>query len=129
MQAVFTIFNFHYIYALTCIHAVTTCAGMWTFSYCGLFETKSLPVLRVLPLAAAFVGYIVFWNLSLQTNPVGFYQLSKIMVCLVAAQLEQGVLPVAAAAQSCCAHPAACDRRSASLSRGGPADHSRRHAA
>ena len=76
----FTIFNFHYIYALTCIHAITTCVGMYTFSYCGLFETKSLPSLRVMPLAAAFVGYIVFWNLSLQSNPVGFYQLSKIMV-------------------------------------------------
>ena len=34
----------------------------------------------MVPLAAAFVGYIVFWNLSLQSNPVGFYQLSKIMV-------------------------------------------------
>ena len=51
LQAVFTIFNFHYIYALTCIHAVTTCLGMYTFSYCGLFETKTLPSLRVMPLA------------------------------------------------------------------------------
>lgn len=37
-------------------------------------------MLQILPLAAAFVGYIVFWNLSLQLNSVGFYQLSKILI-------------------------------------------------
>ncbi len=36
--------------------------------------------MQILPLAAAFVGYIVFWNLSLQMNSVGFYQLSKILI-------------------------------------------------
>ena len=36
--------------------------------------------MQILPLAAAFVGYIVFWNLSLQLNSVGFYQLSKILI-------------------------------------------------
>lgn len=35
---------------------------------------------QILPMAAAFVGYIVFWNLSLQLNSVGFYQLSKILI-------------------------------------------------
>ena len=29
---------------------------------------------------AAFVGYVVLWNLSLQLNPVGFYQLAKIAI-------------------------------------------------
>jgi hypothetical protein len=37
-------------------------------------------LMQILPLAAAFVGYIVFWNLSLQLNSVGFYQLSKILI-------------------------------------------------
>ena len=36
--------------------------------------------MQMLPMAAAFVGYIVFWNLSLQLNSVGFYQLSKILI-------------------------------------------------
>lgn len=36
--------------------------------------------LQVFPLAAAFVGYVVLWNLSLQLNPVGFYQLAKIAI-------------------------------------------------
>ena len=35
---------------------------------------------QVFPLAAAFVGYVVLWNLSLQLNPVGFYQLAKILI-------------------------------------------------
>ena len=35
---------------------------------------------QVFPLAAAFVGYVVLWNLSLQLNPVGFYQLAKIAI-------------------------------------------------
>lgn len=43
---------------------------------------------QVAPLAAAFVGYVVFWNLSLQMNSVGFYQLSKIMVLPTVAALE-----------------------------------------
>ena len=87
-KAVFSLLHFHFIYALTFTHAVTTAAGMALFGAVGLFELKQLPVLQVLPLAAAFVGYIVFWNLSLQINPVGFYQLSKIMITPAVVVLE-----------------------------------------
>lgn len=79
-KAVFSLFQFHFIYALTFTHAVATAVGMFLFCRFGLFEHKKLPVLQVLPLAVAFVGYIVGWNLCLQMNPVGFYQLSKIMI-------------------------------------------------
>ena len=52
--------------------------------YCAARQTALLTVgmshAQVLPIAAAFVGYIVFWNLSLQMNTVGFYQLSKILI-------------------------------------------------
>ncbi len=47
--------------------------------------------MQVAPLAAAFVGYVVFWNLSLQVNSVGFYQLSKIMVLPTVAALEVNI--------------------------------------
>lgn len=43
---------------------------------------------QVLPLAAAFVGYVVLWNLSLQLNPVGFYQLAKIAITPVIIAIE-----------------------------------------
>lgn len=36
--------------------------------------------LQVLPLAAAYVGYVVLNNLSLKLNTVGFYQISKICI-------------------------------------------------
>ena len=49
--------------------------------------------MQVAPLAAAFVGYVVFWNLSLQVNSVGFYQLSKIMVLPTVAALEVNPMP------------------------------------
>ena len=34
----------------------------------------------MLPLAAAYVGYVVLNNLSLKLNTVGFYQISKICI-------------------------------------------------
>ena len=50
------------------------------------------------------MGYVVFWNLSLQMNSVGFYQLSKIMVLPTVATLE--VTPITLSLQQgshhCC---------------------------
>ena len=46
----------------------------------GLHELRQALLRQVFPLAAAFVGYVVLWNLSLQLNPVGFYQLAKIAI-------------------------------------------------
>ena len=43
-------------------------------------EAKLKHPLQVFPLAAAFVGYVVLWNQSLQLNSVGFYQLAKIAI-------------------------------------------------
>ncbi len=41
-----------------------------------------------MPLAAAFVGYVIFWNLALQLNTVGFYQLMKILITPAVIVLE-----------------------------------------
>lgn len=79
-KAVMTTFGFHFIYALTLIHTITTLLGMKVFAYFGLYETKRLPKLSIAPLAASYVGYIVLNNLNLQMNTVGFYQISKIAV-------------------------------------------------
>ena len=43
-----------------------------------MFEVKEVPKARLASLAAAYVGYIVFCNLNLNVNPVGFYQITKI---------------------------------------------------
>lgn len=79
-KAVMTTFGFHFIYALTLIHTITTLVGMKVFAYMGLYEAKKLPKISIAPLAGAYVGYIVLNNLNLQLNTVGFYQISKIAV-------------------------------------------------
>lgn len=80
LKAVLSTFGFHFIYALTLIHTLTTLAGMKAFQAAGLFEKKALPTRALAPLAAAYVGYIVLNNLNLQLNTVGFYQITKIAV-------------------------------------------------
>ncbi|KAL0051948.1 hypothetical protein WJX82_005190 [Trebouxia sp. C0006] len=54
--------------------------GMTLFCQLGFFSPKVVPTLQVLPLAAAYVGYVVLNNLSLRLNTVGFYQISKICI-------------------------------------------------
>lgn len=80
-KAVFSKYGFHFTYTLTLIHTLVTLVGMWVMSSAmGLFTVKPLPLVKVAPLAAAFVAYIVFCNLNLQLNTVGFYQITKIAV-------------------------------------------------
>lgn len=56
-KAVFSHHNFYFTYALTLIHTLFTLVGMWFMSSgMGLFVKKPLPVSKVAPLAAAFVG-------------------------------------------------------------------------
>jgi solute carrier family 35 protein E3 len=53
---------------------------MKAFAAAGIYEKKVLPTRALVPLAAAYVGYIVLNNLNLQLNTVGFYQITKIAV-------------------------------------------------
>ena len=78
--AVFSVFQFHFTYALTFVHTLVTMLGMQAFLHSGLFEEKIVSKRKLLPLAAAYVGYIVLCNLNLNLNPVGFYQITKIAV-------------------------------------------------
>ena len=68
-KAVLTIINFRFVYALTLLHVLTTLAGMMAFAAAGLYEKKKLPLRPLISLSAAFVGYIVFWNISLKVTP------------------------------------------------------------
>ena len=49
-----------------------------------------MPARKLWPLAASYVGYIVFCNLNLNWNPVGFYQISKIAVAPAVLAIEAG---------------------------------------
>jgi hypothetical protein len=65
-KTVFTVMGFKFVYTLTLLHVLTTLVGMRLFAALGFYERKALPVRPLLSLSASFVGYIVFWNLSLQ---------------------------------------------------------------
>lgn len=60
-----------------------------------MFEPKQVQRRQLLPLAAAYVAYIVLCNLNLNINPVGFYQITKIAglcACCAAALCVTGLL-------------------------------------
>jgi solute carrier family 35 protein E3 len=73
-KVVFQTYGFKFTTALTWIHTVFTLLGMRLFLLMGLFEAKTLPQAKLVPLAASYVAYIVLCNLSLNINTVGFYQ-------------------------------------------------------
>ncbi|KAI8465511.1 MAG: triose-phosphate transporter family-domain-containing protein [Monoraphidium minutum] len=87
-KAVFQTYQFRFTCALTWVHTVFTLLGMRLFLALGMFERKDLPPPKVLPLAAAFVAYIVLCNLSLNLNPISFYQVMKIAVAPTVLALE-----------------------------------------
>ena len=73
---------------LTCIHFIFTTVGLLICQLAKVFQPKSLPILKMLPLSLTFCGFVVFTNLSLQTNSVGTYQLAKTMTtpCIILIQ-------------------------------------------
>lgn len=86
---VFKKYNFKFGTLLTGIHFTFTFLGLLICRSFGMFTIKRVPIRRVLPLCFAFVGFVVFNNLSLQYNPVGVYQLFKVLTtpAIVAIQL------------------------------------------
>lgn len=86
--AVFAVLGFHFTYALTLIHTIFTMVGMEAFLKVGVFQCKPVKKKELVPLAAAYVGYIVLCNLNLNINPVGFYQIMKIAVAPAVLAIE-----------------------------------------
>lgn len=87
-RLVFQTAGFHFPTALTIIHFVLSFLGCLAFARSGFFELKSLPISKVLGISVAFCGYVAFNNLSLLTNSVSVYQISKILVTPVLILLE-----------------------------------------
>lgn len=46
-KAVFSVFNFKFVYALTLVHTVVTMVGMWIFAAGGIFEVKRFKAMEV----------------------------------------------------------------------------------
>lgn len=71
--------GFRFGATLTFIHFVCTTLGLLLLARVGVFTPKRLDVRKSLKLAIAGMGFVVFSNLSLQYNSVGFYQVMKHM--------------------------------------------------
>ena len=66
--------GFTFAITLTILHFLLTFAGLRMTC-----RPKKLALTAVVPISIAFCGFVVFNNLSLQFNPVGTYQLLKVM--------------------------------------------------
>ncbi|KAI0563272.1 glucose-6-phosphate/phosphate translocator [Gracilaria domingensis] len=71
--------GFEYGASLTFIHFICTTLGLLLLARMGVFTPKRLDVRKALKLAVAGMGFVVFSNLSLQHNSIGFYQVMKHM--------------------------------------------------
>lgn len=78
-KLVFQQYAFKYSTLLTGIHFIFTFIGLLICNALGMFTVKLVPIRKVIPLCLAFVGFVVFNNLSLQYNSIGFYQLMKVL--------------------------------------------------
>lgn len=62
---------------LTCFHFAAMTLYLFVCERIGVFRRKSLPVADVFQLSLVFCGFVVFTNLSLQTNTVASYLVFK----------------------------------------------------
>jgi solute carrier family 35 protein E3 len=65
--------------ALTCIHFIITFLGLLVCNRFQVYQHVEIPIVKMLPMAATFCGFVVLTNLSLQFNAIGTYQCLKIM--------------------------------------------------
>jgi solute carrier family 35 protein E3 len=60
--------RFSFPVALTWLHTIMTAVGLQLMALLGIFTIKRLPWDKTAPNAVAYVGYIVFNNISIQLN-------------------------------------------------------------
>ena len=81
-------YKFSFVVTLTLLHSLFTAVGMRAMAAAGLFQVRPVAARHSVPVAAVYVGFIVFNNLSIQINPLGFYQLSKLAITPVVVAIE-----------------------------------------
>jgi len=81
--------GFKWIISLTAFHFACTYVGLGIASRIKLFTPSSTTSIKsMLPICFAFIGFVVFNNLSLKYNSVGLYQLMKVMTSPVICVLQ-----------------------------------------
>lgn len=73
---------------LTAIQMAFTSLGLIICLKLQTFVRKSVPIVKVLPLAISFSAFVVFTNLSLEYNTIGTYQLFKVLTTPVVAVIS-----------------------------------------
>uniref|UniRef100_UPI00358FB6E4 solute carrier family 35 member E3-like isoform X3 n=1 Tax=Myxine glutinosa TaxID=7769 RepID=UPI00358FB6E4 len=68
--------------SLTLVHFALTWLGLAICCHFRWFSARRLPPSSLALLALSFCGFVVFTNLSLQSNTIGTYQLAKIPIIL-----------------------------------------------
>mmetsp|Transcript_40776 Transcript_40776/g.66128 ORF Transcript_40776/g.66128 Transcript_40776/m.66128 type:complete len:369 (+) Transcript_40776:181-1287(+) len=81
-------FGFHFSISLTCAHFAIATPLLGCLWWLGHFEHKKLGWVQMFPYALLYCGSIVFGNISLDMNSMGFYQLTKILQTPIVGVLE-----------------------------------------
>lgn len=87
-KILFQTYDFPYATFTTSCHFIVTFFGVVLCKHLGMFQVKTLSNWDVLGITTFFVGFVVFNNLSLNYNSVGFYQLMKVMTTPVIAFIQ-----------------------------------------
>lgn len=84
------VFNagFKFATTLTFVHFLATFLGLLFLAQLGVYRPKRLDVGRAAKLSLAGMGFVVFSNLSLQHNSIGFYQVMKHMTVVGVVVIE-----------------------------------------
>merc|ERR1719461_127715 len=95
-KIIFKQYDFQYATFLTACHFVMTFFGLILLSLkpISYFVVRPVNIREVIPICLAFCGFVIFNNLSLQTNSVGFYQLMKVMTTPVVGIIQYSVYGV-----------------------------------
>ncbi|GMI44622.1 hypothetical protein TrCOL_g351 [Triparma columacea] len=86
---VFHTYGYNFATFVTSLHFVTTSVGGRICLQLGMYKVKELNHMDVLPITVCFCAFVVFNNLSLQYNSVGFYQLMKVLTTPVVVVLQK----------------------------------------
>jgi len=88
-KLIFKQYNFHFATFVTSLHFVFTWLGLSLGRMVGMYEPMPLRQKDVLPISFAFCIHIIFNNLSLQYNSIGFYQLMKVLTTPMIAFIQE----------------------------------------
>jgi solute carrier family 35, member E3 len=88
-KLIFKQYAFKFATFVTTLHFFFTCLGLVVARVAGLYVPKKLSHAQVAPISFAFCMHVVFNNLSLQYNSVGFYQLIKVLTSPMIAFIQE----------------------------------------